>query len=428
MDIARTYTIDVLTQFDLTHARLKDIRDNICDQHNIKGSDHQRVTALTNDVIRWRGRIDLWLRELLDRPNRSIKPELKNLIRSGLYEILLDKKTPDYAAVNSYVEIAKSIFGARQSKFVNAILRKASSVQNNSIHEESLHEWYSLPKWLWDRWRKQFGLEKVTSLAEFYLCPVKIDIRRNNEQLSHENLIQFCLKNDVTITTWDNSHVFYHVEKHFARLRSLLLEKKIFVQDRAAGMVVELIAPEPGEIIMDVCAAPGGKTTYISELIGKDGQLLAFDNDADRIKKMEQLKNITIERKDAEKDEFPNADVILIDAPCSGTGVVGKKPDIRWRRKKNEIQEFAELQKRILIHMSKFVNPGGRIIYSTCSLEPEENWGVIDAFLKFNDQYYVDMETRMIPSKFQDVRGAFFSFPPFSSTDGMFAVRLLNES
>lgn len=426
MDLVRKYAIDVLTKFEQSNHRLKDIRETICKKYVVTGSDRQRLTAITNDVIRWRGRIDLFLNSLLDKPNRSIDPALKNIIRSGIYEIIFDDKTPDYAAVNSYVEIAKNRVGSRLSKFVNAVLRRASTIINEPAHDHKQHDWYSLPKWLWDKWVDHFGIDQAKTLSEHFLNPTSIDIRRNIHKTSHEELIQFGQENNVKLDPWENSDFFYRVKKNAAGLRPMIIDGRISVQDRAAGMVVELLAPKPNETILDVCAAPGSKAAYIQELIGEKGILFTFDKDPKRIEKVD-LK-LKVEVKDAEKDEYPKADVILIDAPCSGTGVIGKKPDIRWRRKKEEITEFAKLQKRILKHMSQFVNPGGRIIYSTCSLEPEENWGVVDAFLKLNDQFHVDKETKTVPVSFQDNRGALFSFPPENNTDGMFAVELINGS
>ena len=214
-----------------------------------------------------------------------------------------------------------------------------------------------------------------------------------------------------------------------AELNILIVAGKVSVQNRASGMVVELLDPKPGEIILDVCSAPGTKAAYTAELMAGDGKLYVSDSRVDRLEKFEpNFENIVVDVKNASKDQYPIADAVLIDAPCSGTGVIGKKPDIRWRRAQNEINEFVALQGNILNHMSKFLKPVGRIIYSTCSIEPEENWGVVDAFLKLNTNYYMDMETNIIPDSWLDDRGALAPFPSESKTDGMFAVKLINGS
>ena len=426
MDHLRRHVIHVLTQFDKTGSQLKQIRNNYCNKHNITSSDRHRLTELSNDIIRWRGRIDYWLNSILNQPQKKLQPELKNIFRAGIYENVIDDRTPSYAAVSVYVEIAKSMLGAVPGKLTNAILRKATAIDpNNFPGDSSLHSWYSLPQWLWNKWNKQFGKENTVTLAEHFNAAPKFDIRINNSVLARDGLLAYCATHDVGIEDWRCSDLFYRVKHNFAGLRSFINEGKIKVQDRAAGKVVELLDPQAGETILDVCAAPGTKTAYIAELLDGKGQLFISDSNKERMQLYESVfNNVSVEVKDATKDEYPQADAILIDAPCSGTGVIGKKPDIRWRRKPNQIANFVKLQKSILNHIGQFVKPGGRIIYSTCSLEPEENWGVVDAFLKLNANYFIDMETKDMPISWRDKRGALATFPPESKTDGMFAVCL----
>lgn len=430
MDSPRWHAIHVLTRFDKTGDQLKRIRDKYCIKHQISGFERQRLTALTNDIVRWRGRLDHWLLSLMDKAHKKIQPILMNILRAGLYEIIMDDKTPAYATVNAYVEIAKKIKGLHASKFANAVLRKATSLDPQSKPENcELYNWHSMPHWLWDKWKDQFGEGKSGVLIDYFNSIPKIDIRRNNKTFTHDELKLFCDDNDIDFDQPDSSEIFYRVNRNLAQMKQLLTDGKISVQDRAAGMVVELLDPKPGETIMDVCAAPGTKAVYLAELMAGDGQLIVSDINQDRLNNFESVyENVSIIIKDATSDEFPQADAILIDVPCSGTGVLGKKPDIRWRRIKSEIEEFVELQSNILRHMSLFVKPNGRIIYSTCTMEPEENWGVVDAFLKLNDNFYVEKETKIIPDSWLDARGALAPFPPESKTDGMFAVKLIHGS
>lgn len=430
MDPLRRQAVNVLTLFDKESDQLKKIRDEYCKKHSIGGKNRQRLTALTNSVVRWRGRLDFWIKGTLKKPNRKIQPELKNILRLGIYEVVMDNKIPAYAAVDAYVEIAKKTLGTGQSKLTNAILRKAAGFKNFSESDKSiLNKWHSFPGWLWGKWTKQFGLEKTITLVDYFNETPKTDIRRNNNLLSHNDLITFCKENNIEIELWDNSETFYKIFYNLSGLRNLIVTGLIRVQDRAAGMVVEYLEPKPGETILDVCAAPGTKSSYIAELLNGKGDFYISDNNSTRMEKFEsEYKNVVIDIKDAADDEFPKADAILIDAPCSGTGVIGKKPDIRWRRSMDEIYDFVILQNKILNHMSQFLKPGGRIIYSTCSIEQEENWGVVDAFLKLNEHFYMDMETKNIPGSWLDDRGALAPFPPTSKTDGMFAVKLVNGS
>ena len=370
------------------------------------------------------------MNELLNKPNQKMQPELKNVLRAGLYEVVMDEITPAYAAVNAYVEIAKRTLGNGPGKLTNAILRKATELNSISKPDNcELNTWHSYPLWLWEKWTKQFGRNKTIALVKYFNERPKMDIHRNDSQLSHEELNSFCDEHDINIELWNNSEIFYKVQRNMAELNILIVAGKVSVQNRASGMVVELLDPKPGETILDVCAAPGTKAAYTAELMAGDGKLYVSDSRSDRLEKFEQtFENIAVDVKDASKDEYPIADAVLIDAPCSGTGVIGKKPDIRWRRSQNEMNEFVALQGNILNHMSQFLKPVGRIIYSTCSIEPEENWGVVDAFLKLNTNFYMDMETNIIPDSWLDNRGALAPFPSESKTDGMFAVKLINGS
>ena len=430
MDPLRRHAVNVLTIFDKEKGQLKNIRDVYCQKHDIAGIHRQRLTAMSNDVIRWRGRLDHWMNGLLNKPNQKMQPELKNVLRAGLYEVVMDETTPAYAAVNAYVEIAKRTLGNGPGKLTNAILRKTTELNSISKPDNcELNTWHSYPLWLWEKWTKQFGSNKTIALVKYFNETPKMDIRRNDSQLSHEELNSFCDEHDINIELWNNSEIFYKVQRNMAELNILIVAGKVGVQNRASGMVVELLDPKPGETILDVCAAPGTKAVYTAELMAGDGKLYVSDSRADRLEKFEPtFENIAVDVKDASKDEYPIADAVLIDAPCSGTGVIGKKPDIRWRRSQNEMNEFVALQGNILNHMSQFLKPVGRIIYSTCSIEPEENWGVVDAFLKLNTNFYMDMETNIIPDSWLDNRGALAPFPSESKTDGMFAVKLINGS
>lgn len=428
MDDVRQHSILILAEFDRTNKQLKSIRDHYCINHSIHGQNRQRITALTNDIMRWRGRLDCWIRSLLKKPQKKIDLRLMNILRGGYYEIIFDEKTPVHASVNTYVELCKRTVGQPQSKLVNALLRKAIDFDKNEKPNGSdSYQWHSFPKWLWNKWLNQFGEEMTVTLAEHFNQVPSYSIRRSESKLSEEELFSFCKKRKIEIIKWNDSKYFYSVVHNLSGFKDLLESEKLTVQDRASGRVVEILNPKPGETILDVCAAPGTKTHYIAELMQGEGDLFASDISHTRMCSFNtHWENVDVSTKNAVLDDFPLADGILIDSPCSGTGVIGKKPDIRWRRTSDEIQTFVRLQSDILNNMSKYLKPEGRIIYSTCSLEPEENWGVIDTFLKLNDHFQVRKESNNHFGTGFDDKGAFSPFPPTSKTDGMFAIKLVN--
>jgi len=428
MDDIRFHSISILTEFDKTKKQLKFIRDRHSLKHSIKKQDRQKLTALTNDVIRWRGRLDYWIKSFLKKPRKKVDPKLMNILRAGFYEIMLDDKIPSYATVNTYVELCKRTVGKQQSKLVNALLRKADKIDiSENSFDGSDYEFNSLPEWLWNNWISQFGEKRTLTLAEYFNQAPSFSILRLESEINEDEFYSYCKTENVVVEKWTDSKCFYSVVKNLSGLQPLLQSGKLVVQDRAAGNVVELLNPKPGETILDVCAAPGTKTHYIAELMSGSGKLYASDFDENRMNLFSsKWSNLIVNIKNAKEDDYPFADGILIDVPCSGTGVLGKKPDIRWRRSEEEIAMFVQLQSEILTNMSKFIKPMGRIVYSTCSLEQEENWGVVDAFLKLNDHFNVQKETNKHSGSWFDDRGAFAPFPPNSKTDGMFAVKLVN--
>jgi 16S rRNA (cytosine967-C5)-methyltransferase len=203
----------------------------------------------------------------------------------------------------------------------------------------------------------------------------------------------------------------------------------IHVQDRASGAVVELLDPQPGDIVLDVCAAPGTKSGYIVEKIKNDGKIFASDVSQVRVligeKRSNELKwPIQWKRKDASEDDFPMADRILIDAPCTGTGVMGRRTDIRWRREKEDVESMVTIQKSIIAHMAQFLKPGGVMVYATCSLEMEENWNVVKWFLKLDDNFRIDSGKDLVPNNWLNAQKCLETFPPRDKVDGMFAARI----
>ena len=230
-------------------------------------------------------------------------------------------------------------------------------------------------------------------------------------------------------------------ESNFFRIESGLsdiLEDDFFkknncsIQDRASGAVVEILNPEPGSTVLDVCAAPGTKANYISDFLNGEVEIHASDIDPIRTKlgvsRSESLSlNINWSNKNATKDLFLKSDYVIVDAPCSGTGVLGKKLDIRWRRKKSDIKSFATIQLNILKNISKFVKNDGILVYATCSLENEENWDVVSQFLNFDNSFTIDSPIGLIPNEWINDKNCMQTIPYKHKVDGIFAARLVKN-
>jgi len=227
---------------------------------------------------------------------------------------------------------------------------------------------------------------------------------------------------------------FFQINQHQKLIQSeIFKEGKISVQDPAAGLVVQLVDPQIKETIIDSCAAPGGKSSYMAEKMNNTGSILSLDSNEGRLNRLDSnisrlhITNINTDLVDITEDKVPMTDKMLLDVPCSGTGVMSKRADIRWRRSIEDILEMHLLQRKILWAASNYINPGGVIIYSTCSVEPEENLMVIDAFLKSHSDFSIESAKNYIPEKYVDQNGAMFTYPPDHKIDGGYAVRLKNN-
>jgi len=203
----------------------------------------------------------------------------------------------------------------------------------------------------------------------------------------------------------------------------------ISVQNPANGLVVKLLNPQQNKIIFDGCAAPGGKTNYINELTKGKNKIYSYDIDNKRIALMlnNLSNNIRCYRADLSRDPIKNYDVGLIDVPCTGTGVLSKRVDIKWRRKIEDISEMNKIQLSIMKNVSKYLNNKGVLVYSTCSIEKEENWGIVNNFLNFNDEFQLDRADKFVPTEYVDENGCLSIFPSYKDLDGIFAARLIKK-
>ncbi|MFC1784307.1 16S rRNA (cytosine(967)-C(5))-methyltransferase RsmB, partial [Candidatus Neomarinimicrobiota bacterium] len=412
------------------------IQYNHFKQYNLSTLNRNRIVVLSREILRWKGRLDLLIKKYIDHPIDRLQSQLLVILELATYELIIDDNVPDYAAINSAVDLAKRKFNKKTGGLVNAVLRKISSDATNIKPEGSKDfEWYSFPNWLFEKWLLQFGESRTHQLCEYFNSTVPLTIRRNDTKIDHDSFIEKIESDDIKLSQNKNSDRFYDVDSGGSQLinNPLFHDGYFSFQDRGAGAIVEVLDPRPNDIILDVCCAPGTKTNYIAELMQNSGKIFACDIDKERIdvakKDDVRFKNINIiwEQKDATKDTFPMADRVLVDAPCTGTGVIGRRPDIKWRRKHKHLERIVELQKSILNNVQKFVKLGGVLVYATCSLEEEENWQVVEAFLKLHNNFRVASIKNTQLVNIIDEKSILKTFPPEDKMDGMFAVKMIRE-
>jgi 16S rRNA (cytosine967-C5)-methyltransferase len=431
---ARFLSVKILNRFEKKNEQLVMSRNQVFSSFKPESIDKSRAMVLTNEIIRLRDRLDVMIEYVSGRKINRLDSSLLSILRVGFYEIIYDESIPDYAAVDSLVNLTKTVLSRKASKLTNAVLRNLIRYRDkDSNWDESLKKkpkWVSLPIWLQKRWKYQFGesgfFALVNCINQNPKIFVRVDLTKNTVDDAKESL----LESGIEAENYSDS--FLKILNGSGKIFStdLFQSGQVSIQNAAAGAIVEFLNPLKGEIVLDVCAAPGTKSLFIAERVGEKGRVLASDldqlranrgkNDLDRHRR----KNIEWSVKDATQDNFPMADKILIDAPCTGTGVMGRKPDIRWRRKPEDISDMATLQMKLLKHMSQFLNDGGTLVYGTCSMEPEENWNVVEQFLKLNADFKLMTRPSQVMPDWINEMGCLSTFPHIHGVDGLFAARI----
>ena len=400
--------------------------------------DRKFITSLTKGVIRFKSALDLDIENSLHGNINSLSDTALNILRIGVYQIRHMDGVPNYAAVSTSVEISKRI-DPNISKLLNAVLRQTIrtdplNIQERSTFDSTSFKYFSHPKWLMEKWIKDFGKEEAYDLINWNNEIPNFWVRINNQLLSTHTFIDFLEEQKIKHEQFTEMNTYFKVSDLQTIINSEMFKKgMIYVQNPSSGLVVKLLDPSEGDTIVDACSAPGGKTTHMSELMKKNGNIIACDNNSTRfetlkktIKRMNAT-NVKLILTDMVESKSIECDKILIDAPCTGTGAIAKHPDIKWRRKKTDLEEMQGLQKRILTSASKHLKKNGVLVYGTCSLEKEENWHVIDDFLSKHPNFTIQNANKFISSEFVDEKGAVFTYPPRHKIDGGFAVRLIKN-
>jgi 16S rRNA (cytosine967-C5)-methyltransferase len=356
--------------------------------------------------------------------------------------LFLDK-VPVSAAVNTSTEMAKK--HGRKSGYVNGLLRNLDRGRNRIVEPSAddparrLAILYSHPLWLVRRWINRFGPERTEGILRDNNRPAALMLRANLHKTSRDALKQALESEgaDLRETGYSPAGLELLSVPGIQRLSSY--QAGLFmIQDEAAQLVSLMLAPRPGEAVLDACAAPGGKATHLAELMNNTGRLVALENDAARIEKIrensDRLGMSIIEplRADASSWGGGSFDKILIDAPCSGLGVLRRHPDGRWNKQESALRKRAGLQRAILQNCSRLVRPGGALVYATCTTEPEENEDVVTAFLERSGSHFaLDDPRPFLPQSahsFVDETLFFRTFPCDPALDGFFGARIIRNT
>ena len=365
-------------------------------------------------VVRWQATLDRLIARKTT-PGREPRPALVNLLRLGLYQIFWLDRIPPHAAVHETVEQAKRAGYVSQSGFINAILRaylrefdEVKKILADMRTSQPALGW-SHPEWLVEKWRKHFGGEKMAQLLEWNNTPAKTYARLNTLKTDAEKLVgrwrEENVEYDFFTRDWTGENLVFELKAHppLASLGSLR-DGWFYVQDPSTLLAPAVLGAQVGETVWDMCAAPGGKTTFLAQLMDDTGKLVASDLDPNRLKLVrENCVRLGVTCAETMVSATINAqtltqfDRILIDAPCSNTGVMRRRVDLRWRIQATEIERIRTTQLGLLQEAAAKLKPGGVLVYSTCSLEPEENSELVKQFLAGNANFQLETERQLLP-------------------------------
>lgn len=400
--------------------------------------DRRFATELVYGAVKAGETLDWIIRRYTTRPLQKMTPYVRAVLRLGIFQLFFLDRIPASAVCNESTEMAKKYGHVGTGKFVNAVLRAATREPDKARVSEDdevafLAVQFQHPAWLIRRWLAQFGRAETEKLCAFDNAPAVLSLRTNLLRTTRDELIARLRTEGAEVTTSDWAPEGILCTAHAALDDSVSLREGLFqVQDESSMQVAHVLDPQPGEFVIDMCSAPGGKTTHLAERMKNQGNILAFDVYDAKLARVEKnakrlgisiIKTRLLDAREA-GNAYPNkADRVLVDVPCSGLGVLRRRPDARWRKKEEENEKLPEIQFELLKSAALAVKPGGVLVYSTCTIEPAENEEVVRTFLLSHANFELDMTGAYLPLKHSSKDMVQF-YPQHDGIDGFFIARL----
>jgi len=448
---ARTVAFNILNDVDTKpEISLSDIMFELFDKSNLDERDRSLAAEIVYGVLRHRLFLDYVYQPLLK--TRSYPPaSIQIILRMGIYQLLFLDRVPPHAAVNESVQIISRLYSRKESGFVNAILRKVAAQKiedvvlpdKNKSFEQYLSVKYSFPLWLVKKIISQCGKSDAEMFFSASNQPAALTMRVNTLKTSIADVANWIRDHhpEVDIETGKYCPEAINIKRLTIKIDWLpLIQGWVYIQDEASQLIAYLAAPKPGLRVVDYCSAPGGKLTHIAAMVENNAELFALDASRERLKLVAEncqrlgIKNVHIgdnaHRLLSELKQNP-ADIVLVDAPCSGLGILRRHPDLKWKKNERALKKLPAEQSAILGSAASLVAPNGALIYSTCTIMREENEGVITKFLKMHPDFEVDNPEKILPQTSGDLitsEGYLKISTAKTGMDGFFAVRLKRRS
>jgi 16S rRNA (cytosine967-C5)-methyltransferase len=438
----RGTAIKILNRVERTDAYLDKLLDAELRSTDLNDLDKSLLTEIVTGVLRWQMKLDWVLNGFFHGNFSKAEVTVRNGLRTALYQIMFLDKIPHHAAVNEAVEFIKRIRGEKAGNLVNAVLR--TILRNlDGIHYPDINNgaaqylsvMYSHPLWMVRNWMNRYGYAETEKLLAANNSKPSLTLRINTAKTSIENFLELLAQQNISV---DRSRYIESFVKTatLANLghTELFRQGYVTVQDESAGIAASLLDARPGERVIDLCAAPGGKTTFIGERMQNKGEIIAVDKYSTRLQLVQDscarlgITNVTCIAADGVDFETEPADKVLLDAPCSGLGVLTKKPDVKIKREQSDIRKLVDIQRSLIDHAGSLVKPGGTLVYSTCTIEPDENFSIIRWFLELHPEFDIDASMRSTVPTLMSVDGYVETLPSKHGMDGSFAIRLKKSS
>lgn len=416
-------------------------------QAELKSDDRHLVTEIVNGTIRMLKHLDWVLNLFLRRPVEKQNPWLRNVLRISLYQMLFMARIPEYAIVNSAVEMAREKAGAQLAAVANGVLRNLARHRHTIRYPDKedqvkyLSVYYSMPEWLVTQWLSEYEPPSLMIMLDYFNRRPNLCLRSNQLINSRAELLESLAEEGVlarasTRTPW--GLIITDLPKGLEELTAYN-EGRFYIQNEASLLVAVILDPQPGEKVIDLGCGVGGKTTFMAELMNNSGQIDAFDLFGHKVNLLrdncERL-GITIVQGHEQDvltipDRQPEASKVLLDAPCSGLGVLHRRSDLRWKKTPADLGELQELQWRLLDKAAQMTAAGGRLVYSTCTINRAENEALVMRFIKQNPHFVLESfadDIKFFPLDEKDKElaqaGMLTLIPGKYDTDGMFYARM----
>lgn len=438
----RQLALQIIHDIDVKQAYANIALASAINRNRLADQDRRFLTELVYGTTKAWGTIDWIMSRYIDRPLPKIAPMIRNILRLGLYQLFFLDRVPASAACNQAVELAKQYGHIGTAKFVNAVLRNAARSPEKAAYPSReqdlirhLELTYFHPQWLVKRWIGRLGAEATEKLLyENNLTP-RLSLRTNTLKTSREDAIAHLTREGAhcTASNWGPEGVVCHELPALTALTALK-QGLVQVQDESSMLVGYVVNPQPGEFVIDACGAPGGKSTHMAALMQNTGRLISVDLFAHKLKIIEEnaarlsitcLQTLQMDAVNL-SDQFKGmADRVLVDAPCSGLGVLRRKPDSRWRKTESQLRDLPKLQLAIINSASACLKPGGVLVYSTCTTEPEENEMVIRQFLASHAEFSLESAGACLPKPRAEEMVQLW--PHIDHVDGFFIAKMIKQ-